>query len=150
LAAAAVDDQLLGPLGDLRVEVVHEHPLGRLLDPALRRALGSAGRLHGHVLAHVGSVPGGAGAPQSRRPRGAPPPRCATGSIIPQAPPRRRGPRPGRDTGGARDAGSGRALSSVRPPGASCDPAPDGAVGAGNLSRAEPGTATLATLAGPA
>ena len=35
LAAAAVDDQLLGPLGDGRIEVVHQHPKRRLLVPTL-------------------------------------------------------------------------------------------------------------------
>src|SRR5438309_1575248 len=35
LAAAAVDDQLLGPLGDGRIEVVHQHPERRLLVPTL-------------------------------------------------------------------------------------------------------------------
>ena len=34
LAGAAVDDQILGPLGDLRVQVVAEHAQGRLLLPA--------------------------------------------------------------------------------------------------------------------
>ena len=33
-ARPAVDDQVVGPLGDLGVEVVHEHPQGRLLLPA--------------------------------------------------------------------------------------------------------------------
>src|SRR2546427_8966325 len=35
LARPAVDDQLLGFFGDLRVEVVHQHPKGRFLDPSL-------------------------------------------------------------------------------------------------------------------
>ena len=35
LAAAAVDDQVLGALGHLGVEVVHQHPQGGLLVPAL-------------------------------------------------------------------------------------------------------------------
>ena len=34
-ARAAVDDELVGVLGDLGVEVVHQHPHGRLLRPAL-------------------------------------------------------------------------------------------------------------------
>ena len=43
LAAAAVDDQVLGPLGDLGVEVVHEHAQGGLLEPALAGQLCAAG-----------------------------------------------------------------------------------------------------------
>ena len=38
---AAVDDELVGPLGDLGVEVVHQHPHRRLLLPAAAGDLGS-------------------------------------------------------------------------------------------------------------
>src|SRR5215203_5212607 len=38
---AAVDDELLRLLGDLGIEVVHEHPQRRLGEPALRRHLGA-------------------------------------------------------------------------------------------------------------
>ena len=41
---AAVDDQLLGILGDVRIEVVHQHPQRRLGEPALRGAFGAARR----------------------------------------------------------------------------------------------------------
>ena len=41
-AGAAVDDELVGVLGDLRVEVVHEHPEGRFLRPAAAGQLGPA------------------------------------------------------------------------------------------------------------
>ena len=40
-ARATVDDQVLGPLGDLRIEVVHQHPERRLLRPSATRELGS-------------------------------------------------------------------------------------------------------------
>ncbi len=42
LARAAVDDEVLGALGDLGVEVVHEHAQRRLGLPALRGELGAA------------------------------------------------------------------------------------------------------------
>ena len=45
-AGAAVDDEVVGPLGDVGVEVVHQHPQRRLLRPALARELGAAGRAH--------------------------------------------------------------------------------------------------------
>src|SRR5690349_24923978 len=44
---AAIDDQIVGPLGHLRVEVVHEHAQGSLLLPPLARYLGSAWRAYG-------------------------------------------------------------------------------------------------------
>ena len=44
LAQAAVDHQVLGPLGHLGIEVVHEHPQGRLLHPALAVQVRAAGR----------------------------------------------------------------------------------------------------------
>jgi hypothetical protein len=42
LARPAVDDELLGLLGHLGIEVVHEHPEGGLLVPALAGELGAA------------------------------------------------------------------------------------------------------------
>ena len=45
LAGAAVDDEILGVLGDVRIEVVHQHPQRGLLHPALAgqgRTTGSA------------------------------------------------------------------------------------------------------------
>ena len=42
-AGAAVDDEVCGVLGDLRVEVVHEHSQGRLLRPTPAGDCGSAG-----------------------------------------------------------------------------------------------------------
>ena len=44
LARPAVDDEVLGTLGDLGVEVVHEHPQRGLLRPRPARELGAAGR----------------------------------------------------------------------------------------------------------
>ncbi len=43
LPSPAVDDQLLGPLGDVRIEVVHQHPEGGLLVPALAAESGAPG-----------------------------------------------------------------------------------------------------------
>ena len=43
-ADAAVDDQLLRILGDVRIEVVHQHPQRRLGEPALRSAFAAARR----------------------------------------------------------------------------------------------------------
>ena len=43
-ADAAVDDQLLGPLRDLRIEVVHQHPERRFGEPAARGQRGAARR----------------------------------------------------------------------------------------------------------
>ncbi len=42
-AGAAVDDEILGVLGDLGVEVVHQHPQRGFLLPALAGQLGAAG-----------------------------------------------------------------------------------------------------------
>ena len=42
LAGAAVDDEVVGPLGDLGVEVVVEHAERGFLDPALAGELGAA------------------------------------------------------------------------------------------------------------
>ena len=41
---AAIDDELMRLLRDLRIEVVHQHAQRRLGEPALRRDLGAAGR----------------------------------------------------------------------------------------------------------
>ena len=43
LARPAVDDEIVGPLGDLGIEVVHEHPQRGFLLPAAARDLGSSG-----------------------------------------------------------------------------------------------------------
>ena len=45
-ARAAVDHQIVGPLRDLGIEVVHEHAECRLLRPAAARALGAARGAH--------------------------------------------------------------------------------------------------------
>src|SRR5207302_7454402 len=47
LAGSSVDDEILPPLGDVGVEVVHEHPERRLLRPALTTELGPARRSNG-------------------------------------------------------------------------------------------------------
>src|SRR4029078_13091079 len=44
LARTAVDDEVLGTFGDVRVEVVHQHPEGGLLDPAFALPLRAARR----------------------------------------------------------------------------------------------------------
>ena len=43
-ADAAIDDELARPLGDVGIEIVHEHPQRRFGQPALGAELGSAGR----------------------------------------------------------------------------------------------------------
>ena len=58
LAGAAVDDEAVGVLGHLGVEVVHEHAQGRFLDPALAGALGAA---RGTDDAMLGGGKGGGG-----------------------------------------------------------------------------------------
>ena len=66
LAAAAVDDELLGTLRHLGVEVVHEHPEGGFLVPSLAGDGGAPGGAdrrvrggrHGHGLVAVGDEPG--------------------------------------------------------------------------------------------
>src|SRR5262249_29701146 len=73
---AAIDDQLAGVLGDLRVEVVHEHPHGGLLRPPLARQRGAArGAYHPvcHTIIIAQQRPGSYAAPSSRgyRPPGA-------------------------------------------------------------------------------
>ena len=52
---APIDDQLVGVLGDLRVEVVHQHPQGRLLLPAPAGDLGAAWRTDLTRAAHRSS-----------------------------------------------------------------------------------------------
>ena len=44
LARAAVDDQIVGPLGDLGIEIVHQHPQRGFLWPSLARQRRAAGR----------------------------------------------------------------------------------------------------------
>ena len=51
LPGAAVDDELLGPLGDLGVEVVQEHPERRLRRPRPRVQLGTARRANAAQVA---------------------------------------------------------------------------------------------------
>ena len=46
-AGAAVDDEVVGPLGNVGVEVVHQHPQRRLLRPALAGELGAARSVDG-------------------------------------------------------------------------------------------------------
>ncbi len=79
-AGAAVDDEVVGVLGDLRIEVVHEHPEGRFLRPAAAGELAPPWRADGagadgaHGLGHRGvSValrPGHDEADQPRRSAG--------------------------------------------------------------------------------
>ena len=58
-ARAAVDDEVFGVLGDLGVEVVHEHPLGRFGAPALGRSLRAPRRPHGPTRGRRGGAVGG-------------------------------------------------------------------------------------------
>src|SRR5690606_15880576 len=44
LADATIDDEIVRALGDVRVEVVHQHPQRSLGEPALRSELGAARR----------------------------------------------------------------------------------------------------------
>ena len=46
-AGAAVHDEIVGPFGDLRVEVVLQHAVGGLLRPAAAREVGAARGTHG-------------------------------------------------------------------------------------------------------
>ena len=55
LAGAAVHDELVRPLGHLRVQVVHEHPQGGLLNPTLAGALRSPRRADDSGGTHVAS-----------------------------------------------------------------------------------------------
>ena len=79
LAGAAVDDEVLGALGDLGVEVVHEHAQGRLGLPALRGELGAARGAdgargsdgcvgHASITPHAASVDNGCGGARVRDP----------------------------------------------------------------------------------
>src|SRR5947209_11988342 len=61
LARAAVDHQLLRPLGDLRIEVVHQHPQGGLLLPAAAGDLRAARSAHGAGAGGGGRGGGGHG-----------------------------------------------------------------------------------------
>ena len=54
-AGAAVDDQVVGALGDLRVEVVHQHPHRGLLAPAAAAELGAVRGVHLARAAHSNS-----------------------------------------------------------------------------------------------
>ncbi len=57
LADTPVDDQVLWPLGDLGVEVVHQHPQCRFRQPAAARqprAAGRPDRLRGRLERGVG------------------------------------------------------------------------------------------------
>src|SRR5439155_6517894 len=47
LAGAAVDDELLGPLGHFGIEIVHQHPQRRFLLPSAAGNLGAARRANG-------------------------------------------------------------------------------------------------------
>ena len=61
LPRAAIDHQLLRPLGDLGVEVVHQHPQRGLLLPAAAGDLGAAGSADGAGTGGAGGGRGGAG-----------------------------------------------------------------------------------------
>ena len=54
-AGAAVDDEVVGALGHLGVEVVHQHPQRGLGRPLAGREGGAAGAAHGAGAIHVGS-----------------------------------------------------------------------------------------------
>ena len=101
LAPTAVDDQLVGMLGDLRVDVVHQHPHGGLLRPRLAgercaaRSVHHARTVHGPGHQEVLYLP----VSPRRRPRGRAPSRRP-------APPHRRGSPPAR----------GRSSGARRPP----------------------------------
>ena len=88
-----VDDQVLGALGHLGVEVVHQHPQRGLLGPALAAALGAAGRPdRARPFRQRRPPPVRPPAPPSR-PAPARPPRPARGPAAGRAPagrPRRR------------------------------------------------------------
>jgi len=53
LAGASIDDQIVGPLGHLGIEVVHQHAHRRLLDPALARADRATGGANESRCTHV-------------------------------------------------------------------------------------------------
>ena len=100
---AAVHDQVLGILGHLGIEVVHQHPQRRLGEPALAAQLGAAGRHdgvagrggHARGLGHgdLDAVAWRGEGPILRAPRGGVQPGvrpCGVRGIaaIPRAPPR--------------------------------------------------------------
>ena len=62
-ARTAVHDEVIRVLGDLRIEVVHQHPQGRLLRPTAAGQLGAAGRTDG---AGTGSWHGRQATPSGR------------------------------------------------------------------------------------
>ena len=93
-AGAAVDDQVVGPLGDLRVEVVHQHPQRRLLRPAPAGELGAARRPDLARAAHaqlpsIAALRSASTASAARRRRPAPPTAASSGAS------QRSGPGPG-------------------------------------------------------
>ena len=58
-ADAAIDDELARPLGDVGIEIVHEHPQRRFGQPALGAELGSAGARMTRILSmRAGAVMG--------------------------------------------------------------------------------------------
>src|SRR5450432_1525921 len=57
LARAAVDDEVGGALGDLGVEVVHQHAKGGFLEPALAAQGRAAWRANDAGCGHVGRIP---------------------------------------------------------------------------------------------
>src|SRR3546814_13795975 len=61
---AAIDDQLVRRLGDIGVEIVHQHPHRRLGEPAFRADFGSGRRAdHAAVVQPRGRGAGGHGRP---------------------------------------------------------------------------------------
>src|SRR5262249_60425091 len=100
LAGAAVDDEAVGVLGDLGVEVVQQHAQGRLLDPALAGALGAARGAQG-----AGGSGGEGGGGHERPPGEVMLPRLGAtpGRIIPLPFPNRlKTPRPSARSSGPR------------------------------------------------
>jgi hypothetical protein len=75
LAQAAVDDEIARPLGDVGVEVVHEHAQRRLLRPALAVQLGAPwgadGAGHGKILSYLAPIIGSRPANRQIRHEGA-------------------------------------------------------------------------------
>ena len=86
LAAPAVDDQLLGPLGDRGIEVVHQHPERGLLVPALAGERRPGGGGDGRVGegGHGGNL-GRAGGERRRRARAGEVRRISGNPVIPSA-----------------------------------------------------------------
>ena len=78
----AVDDQVLGALRDLGIEVVHQHPQGGFLLPALAGQAGAARRSHlarSRRRGHPRSPPGGRPGRSQRQPTAPPRPRLTDG-----------------------------------------------------------------------